>query len=311
MIPHKLNPGAEIRVIAPSKSLQRVQQKIFDNALKNLTKEGFHVTFSKNSREIDFFNSSSIQSRIDDIHDAFSDNKVKAILTALGGFNVNQLLEYIDYSLIKENPKILCGYSDITALLNAVYSQTGLITYHGTHFSSFGFEEHLDYTFAYFRKCLMKQSVFCIEPSIQAPNYEIIQSGVCEGTIIGGNLCTINLLQGTKYLPIVRDTILFIEDDNIMGDYFAVEFDRNLESLIQSIGASNIKGIVFGRFEESCNLTSKVIRKIVANKKQLANIPILFQVDFGHVQPFVTFPIGGKVSIDASHTSATIQIFEH
>lgn len=146
MIPNKLNPGDEIRVVAPSKSLQRVQQKIFNNALKHLTNEGFKVTFSKNSGEIDFFNSSSIQSRIEDLHDAFSDNNVKAILTALGGFNANQLLEYIDYSLIKENPKILCGYSDITALLNAIYSQTGLVTYHGTHFSSFGFEEELDYT---------------------------------------------------------------------------------------------------------------------------------------------------------------------
>ncbi|HIU76827.1 MAG TPA: LD-carboxypeptidase [Candidatus Pelethocola excrementipullorum] len=311
MIPNKLKPGDEIRVVAPSKSLQRVPQQIFDSALKNLTKEGFVITFSKNSREIDSFKSSSIHSRIEDLHDAFSDTNVKAILTALGGFNSNQLLEYIDYSLIKENPKILCGYSDITVLLNAIYTQTGLVTYHGTHFSSFGFEEHLSYTLDYFRKCLMEPEIFSVNPSYQAQNYEIIQPGVCEGTIIGGNLCSINLLQGTRHLPVISDAVLFLEDDNIMGDYFIFEFDRNLESLIQSIGPSNIKGIVFGRFEDSCKLTSNVIRKIVANKKQLANIPVLFNVDFGHVEPFATFPIGGKVSIDACQASPKIRILEH
>ena len=311
MIPDKLKQGDEIRVIAPSRSLQIIHQNIFDNALKNLTKAGFKVTFSRNSREIDAAKASSIQSRIRDLHDAFSDDNVKAVFTAIGGFNVNQILEHIDYPLIKENPKILCGYSDITALLNAIYSQTGLVTYHGTHFSSFGFEEHLDYTFSCFRKCLMSSDAYYIEPSLQARSYQIIQPGICEGAIIGGNLCTINLLQGTKYMPVDRNIVLFLEDDNIMGEYFLFEFDRNLESLVQSIGASNIKGIVFGRFEDSCRLTTETMRKMIANKKQLADMPILFNVDFGHVQPSATFPIGGKVFIDASGSVASIRIVEH
>lgn len=95
-------------------------------------------------------NSSSIQSRVEDLHNAFLDKNVKAILTCIGGFNVNQILEYIDYSIIKNNPKIICGFSDITALINAIFAKTGLVTYHGTHFSSFGFEKDIEYTNQYF-----------------------------------------------------------------------------------------------------------------------------------------------------------------
>lgn len=311
MIPKKLVAGDEIRVIAPSRSLSMVQQIVWERALKNLTKKGFHVTFSKNSKELDSFHSSSIQSRVEDLHDAFADKKVKAILTALGGFNVNQLLEYIDYSVIEENPKILCGFSDITALLNAIYCQTGLVTYHGTHFSSFGLEEHLDYTNRYFDKCLMDADPFCIAPSAQAEAYHIIQPGSCTGTIIGGNLCTLNLLQGTRFMPVAADTVLFIEDDNIMGEHFPFEFDRNFESLIQAIGVKHIKGIVFGRFDSSCNLSPESIKQMIQNKKKLAGIPIVFHVDFGHIEPFVTFPIGGTVFIDANNNQPIIQIEKH
>ena len=146
LIAPNLQKGDEIRVIAPSRSLTIVRDEIFNKALCYLEQQGFHVTFSKHSREIDDWNSSSIQSRVDDIHEAFLDNNVKAILTAIGGFNVNQILEHIDYEIIRQHPKILCGYSDITALINAVYAKTGLITYHGAHFSTFGFEIEPEYT---------------------------------------------------------------------------------------------------------------------------------------------------------------------
>lgn len=311
MIPNKLNYGDEIRVIAPSRSLSIVNSDVYKRALNFLTEKGFKITFSNNCRELDPFNSSTVQSRVDDIHDAFLDSNVKAILTAIGGFNVNQILESIDYNIIKQNPKIICGYSDITALINAIYAQTGLITYHGTHLSSFGFEENLEFTYNYFKKCLMERDEIYVLPSRQAQQYEVIQHGACKGTIIGGNLCTINLLQGTRFLPLVEDAVLFIEDDNIAGDFFVFEFDRNLESLIQAFGIGRIKGIVFGRFESSCKLTLETVKQIISNKKQLSNIPVLFNVDFGHVRPFFTFPIGGKVVIDTYKNPPSIQIVEH
>ena len=137
VVPPKLKKGDEIRVITPSRSikLKFISKEMVDNGIKNLENLGLKVTFGKHVEEIDDFNSSSIKSRISDLHDAFSDKNVKAIITVIGGYNSNQLLEYINYELIRENPKILVGYSDITALQNAIYTKTGLITYSGPHFS--------------------------------------------------------------------------------------------------------------------------------------------------------------------------------
>lgn len=311
MIANKLKIGDEIRVIAPSRSLSVVRQDTFDKALTLLTEKGFKITFSRNSREIDEVNSSSIESRVEDLHEAFLDKNVKAILTCIGGFNVNQILEYIDYSLIEANPKIICGFSDITALLNAIYSKTGLVTYHGPHFSSFGFEKETDYTYSYFERCLMNSDKYNIRPSKDAKEYYLIQEGSCEGELIGGNLCTLNLLQGTKFMPNLKNKILFLEDDNIMGNYFAAEFERNLQSLIQILKFNGVKGILFGRFDDSCKIDINVIQRIVSTKKQLKNIPIVFNVDFGYVFPFATFPIGGLVRVNATETSILLEVVKH
>lgn len=311
MIASKLNIGNEIRVIAPSRSLSVVRQGIFDKALKYLSDKGFIISFSKNSREIDETNSSSVQSRIEDLHEAFLDKNVKAILTCIGGFNVNQILEYIDYPLIENNPKILCGFSDITALLNAIYAKTGLITYHGPHFSSFGFDNDIEYTNHYFEECLMKSEEYFIKSSMEAGGYHVIQEGTVEGEIIGGNLCTLNLLQGTEFMPDLKNKILFLEDDNIMGDYFTFEFERNLQSLIQTVGFDGVKGIVLGRFDSSCKIDVHTIRRIIYTKKQLKNIPVIFNADFGHVLPFITFPIGGVIKINAKDTSVSLKVLNH
>jgi len=310
MIANKLKYGDEIRVIAPSGSLSRVRKDVYDKALAYLESQGFKITFSKNSREMNEFKSSEIKSRVEDIHDAFRDKNVKMIITCIGGFNVNQILPYLDYELIKENPKILCGYSDITALLHAIYAKTGLVTYHGPHFCTFGFDKEAEYTQACFYDCVMKDDAVSVLPSKTAEEYYVIQEGSCEGEIIGGNLCTLNLLQGTPYMPDLKDKVLFIEDDNIMGDYFVYEFDRNLQSLLQVYGAESIKGIVFGRFEESCKLDKEVIKKIIKDKIA-PNTPVIFGVDFGHVFPMITYPIGGKVRIEAKGDEVNIQILNH
>ncbi len=310
MIPDKLHPGDEIRVIAPSRNLTEVWYIAFHHAVDFWTKTGFNITFSKNSREIDKFHSSSIASRVEDIHDAFTDPNVKMIITCLGGFNANQLLRHLDYDLIADHPKIFCGFSDITALHNAIYAKTGLVTYHGPHFSTFGFDRETEYTRKAFEDCLVKDRPVTLVPSEAAVKYHSIQEGVCEGTIIGGNLCTLNLLQGTPYMPDIRDKVLFLEDDNIMGDYFCYEFDRNLESLLQVEGADTIKGIIFGRFDDSCSLTVETIKDIIRDKIP-SHIPVVFGVDFGHVFPMITFPIGGTVRVQANKNNAEIIIVTH
>ena len=309
MIAQKLKQGDEIRVIAPSRSLAAVWVEKYEKALAYLESQGFKVTFSKHCREMDEWNSSSIQSRVEDIHEAFLDDNVKVILTAIGGFNVNQILEYIDYDIIKQHPKILCGYSDITALLHAVYARTGLVTYNGAHFSTFGFDTEAEYTQKAFFDCVMNDDKITLHPSQTAKKYTVIQQGSCEGTIIGGNLCTLNLLQGTQFMPQTDDVVLFLEDNNIMGDYFKYEFDRNFQSLLQAYGTDNIRGVVFGRFDDSCKMSADVIRSIIADKLP-KDIPVLFGVDFGHVFPLITFPIGGKVRVEA-FDDPVIEIITH
>ena len=310
MIPPKLKKGDEIRIIAPSGSLSRVRTDVLERALAYLDENGFKVTYSTNCREMDQFSSSSVESRVADLHEAFADPDVKAVMACIGGFNVNQILPYIDYDLIKANPKILCGYSDITALLNAVYARTGLVTYHAPHLAALGFLREREYTHRYLTACLMNEEPVPVVPSETAGSYTVLQEGTCEGEIVGGNLCTLNLLQGTPYMPDIRDRVLFIEDDNIMGDYFPYEFDRNLQSLLQAGGAESVRGIVFGRFDESCKLTEDTIRAIIKGKVP-AGIPVVFGIDFGHVFPMISFPVGGRVKLSANGDRIDLQITEH
>lgn len=310
MIPPKLKKGDEIRIIAPSGSLSRVRTDVLERALAYLDENGFKVTYSTNCREMDQFSSSSVESRVADLHEAFADPDVKAVMACIGGFNVNQILPYIDYDLIRANPKILCGYSDITALLNAVYARTGLVTYHAPHLAALGFLREREYTHKYLTACLMNEDPISVTPSETAGSYTVLQEGTCEGEIAGGNLCTLNLLQGTPYMPDLRDKVLFIEDDNIMGDYFPYEFDRNLQSLLQVSGAESVRGIVFGRFDESCRLTEDTIRAIVKGKVP-AGIPVVFGTDFGHVFPMISFPVGGRVKLSANGEGIDLRITDH
>ena len=317
IIPQKLKPGDEIRVIAPSRSLSLISEERIKLAKENLEKQGFKITFSKNCKESDIFISSSIKSRVEDIHDAFRDKNVKAIFTVIGGFNSNQILKYLDYDLIKNNPKILCGYSDITALANAITAKTDLITYSGLHFSTWAMKKEFEYNLEYLKKCLIDESEFIVEPSKtwsddawykdqenrkieKNEGFIILNKGEAEGMIFGGNLCTFNLLQGTEFMPDISDSILFIEDDDMAGNNFGVEFDRNLQSLIHQPNFNKVRGIIIGRFQKNTDMNLEKLKYIIETKEELKNIPIIADVNFGHTNPIITFPIGGtaKLKVD-------------
>lgn len=309
MIPARMLPGDEIRVIAPSRSLSVIWPVMYDGAVEYWKERGHHVTFGRRARELEDFMSPSIAAKVDDIHEAFADPKVKMVISCIGGFNCNRILPHLDYDLIARNPKILCGYSDVTALLHAVHAKTGLVTYHGPHFSTFGLDKDRAYTWRVFTDCLMQAGPVQLLPSDAAGEYTVLQPGSCEGTIIGGNLCTLNLLQGTPYMPELRGKVLFLKDDNIMGEYFCYEFARNLASLLQCEGVQEIVGIVFGRFEESCGMDADVMRRVIRDVVP-ENIPVIFGADFGHVFPMVTFPIGGRVRVETGER-AVITLLEH
>jgi muramoyltetrapeptide carboxypeptidase len=330
IIPQKLISGDHIRVISPSRSSSIISKTNFDIANERIVKEfGTLITFGEHIYEKDIFNSSSIVSRIYDLHKAFTDKNVKIILTMIGGFNSNQLLKYIDWDLIKNNPKIICGYSDITVLANAIFAKTGLITYLGPHFSTFGQKEYLDYTIKYFKKCLMNGDEYLIKPSeqwlddpwyksqedreiIKNEGYWVIQSGFASGNTIGGNMSSFSLLLGTEYIPSFENSILFLELDNYTQGVDILEFDRHLQSILQQKGSDGIKGIIVGRFQRNSNVTREELDYIFKTKKELEDIPIIANVDFGHTNPMITFPIGGYCEIKLnSDTDFEIKITEH
>jgi len=323
--PPKLQVGDEVRIIAPSRSLAIFSPEVREIANKRFEKLGLQLSFGKHVEEKDDFASSPIEFRVEDLHDAFGDAHVKAILTVVGGFNSNQLLTYLDWDLIRNNPKIFCGYSDITALNNAIFAKTGLVTYSGPHYSTFGQKLHFDYTLEYFQKGLFSDAPFEIHPSpqwsddawyknqeernlIKNGGFLVIHEGQASGTIIGGNLCTLNLLQGTEYFPSLTDTVLFLEDDE---ESLPHTFDRDLQSLIHQPGFQDVKGMVIGRFQKGSKMTNEILQKIMMSKKELDHIPIIANVDFGHTDPKITFPVGGEVQLIAQHHTVQLEIIKH
>jgi muramoyltetrapeptide carboxypeptidase len=325
MIPGKLSAGDEIRVIAPSTSFHILTPAIREAALKNLAALGLHITFGSNCEELDAFHSSSVAARAEEIQAAFADANVKGILTAIGGYSSNQVLRSLDYDLIKANPKVLCGFSDITALSTAIHAKTGLVTYSGPHFSTFGMEKGLEYTLEHFKKCLFEAEPFALAPSkewsddpwyrdqenrVFIPNegYLVINTGRAEGKLLGGNLCTLNLLQGTEYMPDLHDSILLLEDDD---ESLPHTIDRDLQSLIHQPGFAGVRGLVIGRFQHGSEMEQEKLIQIIRSKPELDGIPVIANADFGHTTPQFTFPIGGTGKLQAINAQVEFVVIAH
>ena len=312
----KLKIGDEIRVIAPSRNMKILSDETINTAIKRLEELGFKVTFGKNVYNSinDVYGCASIEDRVKDLHEAFLDKNVKAILTVLGGFNVNQILDYIDYDIIKNNPKIICGFSDITALLNAIYAKTGMVTFSGPHFSSFGMLKGIEYTAENMQKMLFGDGKNQLHPSpewsddlwfldqnnrtfIRNEGYWKLQGGNAEGTLIGGNLCTFNLLLGTQYRPaFTKNTVLFIEDTENSN---IAEFTRNFQAIIQQPDFANVKAVLIGRFQKKSEVTREQLEFMINRfAPKLKGLPIIANLDFGHSTPLLTIPVGGTAKID-------------
>ena len=325
MIPAKLRPDDEVRVVSPAVSLGFIPEEQKQTAGERLEALGLRLSYSKNAEVTDHFDSSPVEMRVSDLHEAFADAGVKAMLTTLGGYNSNGLLAYLDYDLIRANPKILCGFSDITALATAIYARTGLVTYSGPHFTTFGMKLGIDYTREYFERCLMQEVPFEVRPAdhwsddpwyedqenrdfVPNPGYEVIHEGEAEGRLLGGNLGTLCLLFGTPYMPDLEGTILLLEDDE---EENSVDFDRHLQSLIHQPGFEGVRAVVIGKFQKGSNMDHDTLTAIIESKHELAGIPIVAGASFGHTTPQFTFPIGGHGSLRAANGTVLFSIETH
>ena len=150
-VPKKLTVGDEIRIIAPSRSAAIITEEGAEQTKTKLEELGFTVSYGRHIFECDLQQSSSIEHRVSDIHDAFRDNHVKAVLTVIGGFNCNEILPYLDYVMIANNPKILCGFSDITALATAITKKCGFVSIRGHIFLAFLWNKHKTISYHIFK----------------------------------------------------------------------------------------------------------------------------------------------------------------
>ena len=313
----KLTPGMHIRVVSPSASIEHIGGFEANLAAKErLEKLGFTVSFSEHYLENDMLDSASIESRVADIHAAFSDDSVDAILATIGGFNCNELLPYLDFELIARNPKIFCGYSDTTALLNAIYSKTGMKTYMGPSYSSFKMDALQDYQTESWLKAV-SQTSYELTPSEKwgdnawylpdAPltfhktEWKVYHHGQAQATVIGGNLSTFSLLRGTPYAPTDENYVLFVEEAE-EDEY--VEFERNLAALLQAY--PNPQALLIGRFPKECQMTEELLLYILDKHPILKTIPVLYDLDFAHTQPLFTITIGAQATVDTETMSIKI-----
>ncbi len=325
MIPAKLGPGDEVRVVSPATSLAFIPEEQRRIARERWEGLGLRCSFSKNAEVRDRFESSPVEARVSDLHEAFADPGVKGMLTTLGGYNSNQLLGRLDYDLIRDNPKVLCGFSDITALATAIYARIGLVTYSGPHFSTFAMEHGIEYTLEHFERCLMSEEPYEVEPAghwsddpwyadqenrefVPSDGHRIVNEGEAEGKLLGGHLGTLCLLFGTAFMPDLEGTILLLECDE---ETKPEHLDRELQSLIFQPGFEGVRGLVIGRFQRASRMDPDILDTIVGAKPELASIPVVADASFGHTTPQFTFPIGGRGRLDAQHGAVTFVIEEH
>ncbi|MDO4427762.1 MAG: LD-carboxypeptidase [Moraxella sp.] len=310
--PPKLTTGDHIRILSPSSSVARIggfEQNLI--AKERLEMLGFKVSFSDNYLENDIFGSASIKSRVDDIHNAFADNSVQAILATIGGFNSNELLPYLDYELIRNNPKIFCGYSDTTAVLTAIFAKTGLMTYYGASYSSFKMNELQDYQTTSWLTAMTKNayelrpSEFWSSDEWFLPNtkrsffetkWQVHTHGKATGRAIGGNLATFPLLNGTPYAinaDKLGDYVLFLEGSE---SHNYMNIARQLTAVLQAYPTP--KAVLFGRFPKECEMTDERWQYILSKHEILKTVPVLYGLDFAHTQPLFSFTLGARVAVD-------------
>lgn len=325
MIPAKLKRGDEVRVVAPATTLAVIPEKQRETAKRRMRELGLGVSYSKNAELRDRFESSPVEKRVADLHSAFSEPEVSGILTILGGYNSNQLLRHLDYDLIGEHPKVFCGFSDITALHNAIFAKTGLVTHYGPHCSTFAMERGVEYTVDGFRRCVMEDGSFEAAPADHwsddewyanqenrtfVPNggYRAIREGEARGRLLGGHLGTFCLLFGTTFMPDIRGAILLVECD---FETKPEHFDRELQSLVMQPGFEDVRGLVIGRFQRASDMDAQTLDEIMNSKPELGTIPIVADASFGHTTPQFTFPAGGSGELRAGGGETRFVILEH
>jgi muramoyltetrapeptide carboxypeptidase len=311
--PTRLAPGDTVALVAPANAtFNTVELQIARESLEAL---GFRVRVSEHLLDRHGYLAGEDQARAGDVNKAFADKSVAGIHAIRGGWGSARLLPYLDYETIRRNPKVMIGYSDITALLLSIHAKTGLVTFHGP----IGLGRWDPYSLEYYKRVLFngeqvtysnKQGISPERNSLTQVEFrtQTITPGKARGRLLGGNLTVLTTILGSPYLPDWHEAILFCED--VREDLYRV--DRMLTQLKLAGVLAQIKGFVFGGCSEcgpgDGNYGALTLEEIFTDHIKPLGVPAWQGAMIGHAQPQWTLPEGAHVEIDA--TAATITLLE-
>lgn len=288
IIPERLKKGDKIGVVAPSDPVIGKNIEEIKRAKEIIEDLGYKVTFSEHLFSNTNEYSASPQEKAQDINQMFKNKEIKMIWCAKGGENSNTIFEYLDYEMIKQNPKIICGYSDITSITNMISEKTGLITYSGTNFKTIATDE-TDFSLREILKRL-------VEGNTELGNledYTVLQEGNAQGELIGGNLCLTHGMVCGKYAIDFTGKILFIEELGLETDPALVS--NFLYYMKQNGVFEKINGIWVGNYEHETGIPlEKILLEVLQHHYQF---PIIKSNNFGHIEQKIVIPIGTKAKI--------------
>lgn len=298
--PARLKPGDTVALINPAGAT--FNSVDVDVARETLGALGLTVKLGEYALSRRGYFAGTDDERARDLNAQFADSAVRGIFTVRGGWGSSRLLPLIDFSLIRKNPKVVMGYSDITVLLLAIHAQTGLVTFHGP----VGISSWNSYTVQFVRQILFEgQAVTMTNPKDIGDNLaqvedrvQVITPGTARGKLLGGNLTVLSAIIGSPYVPDWRGAILFLEDTE-EGIY---RIDRMLTQLKLAGVLNQISGFVFGKCTKCGpgeSYGSLTLEEVLNDHIRPLGIPAWFGAMIGHVPKVFTLPIGIQVEIDA------------
>ena len=282
--PKPLKKGDTLVFIAPAGGIK--DANAIHRAKKYFEDNGYNVLYAEHLFNQNKYLSDTDENRLSDLHWAFKNNEIDAIICGRGGYGCLRLLDKIDYELIKQNPKILCGYSDITVLSAMILKKAGLITYSGPMArGDFGSEERSEYTMNNFYKALEQKDVLSFKSE------KVYKNGNTKGIMFGGNLASIVSLCGIDFIP-DNNFIFFAEDLNEP----AYKIDKMITQLLNiEKFRKNVKGIILGDFLDSGY--PEQIDELFSEVANTLRIPVLGGYKITHEKDKITIPYGKDAEI--------------
>jgi muramoyltetrapeptide carboxypeptidase len=328
--PRRLEPGMTIGVIAPSGAVRALQP--LERGLVHLQEMGFHVKLGKSVRARYGYLAGNDEERLADIHRMFVDSKVDAIVCARGGYGTSRLADAIDYELVRRNPKIFIGFSDITYLSLAFLKKCGLVTFSGPMVNfTFGDEVPRSFSVAGWERTLYEaKPAGSIWQGHGDRIYRVIAPGHARGALTGGNLSLVASSVGTPYKMDARGKIVFLEE--IEEQPYRI--DRMLTQLLSAGVLQQAAGIVIGRnvphadcaaLEEAAASKPRRPKLIPAPRRKVPDsyeqtmedvfaerlrglgIPVMTGLPFGHIKDVATLPVGIRASMDTASGDLVVE----